>query len=77
MHFLEEKSVPGWIYFLALNTQYITALGLENEPVFAWWVSYNLKKRDRIIAAINTCVCKSTNKFGIQIPTSIKEAHGP
>ena len=48
----------------------VTALGLENEPAFAWWVSYNLKKRDRIIAVINTCVRKHSHKLGITIPTN-------
>ena len=28
--------------------EYVTALGLENEPTFVWLVSYNTKKRDRI-----------------------------
>ncbi len=34
--------------------KYATALGIAEESVFAWWVPYTLRKRDRIIAAINT-----------------------
>ena len=51
-----------------------TALGLENKSAFAWWVSYNLKKRDRIVAAINTRVRKRAHKFGTNMSTNIKEA---
>ena len=54
--------------------EYATALGLEDQPAFAWWVPFTLKKRDRIIAAVNTRVRKRDQKFGIKIPSSIKEA---
>ena len=33
--------------------EYVTALDLETEPSFSWWVPYTLKKRDRIIVSIN------------------------
>ena len=54
--------------------EYVTALGLDNEPAFEWLVSYNPKKRDRVIAESSNLVCKQTHKFGIKIPTNIKEA---
>ena len=34
--------------------EYVTALNIADEPAFAWWVPYTLKKRDRIIAAVNS-----------------------
>ena len=55
--------------------EYVTALGLNDEPAFKWWVHYTLKKRDAIIAAINTRVRKKTHKFGIRIPGNSQEAH--
>ena len=54
--------------------EYVTALGLADEPAFAWWVPYTLKKRDRIIASVQTRVKKRERKYGIQIPRTIKEA---
>ena len=54
--------------------EYVTALGLDNEPAFKWWVPYTLKKRDTIIAAINTRALKKTHKFRIQVPTNVAEA---
>ena len=54
--------------------EYVTALGLADEPAFAWWVPYTLKKRDRIIASIQSRVKKRDCKYGIQIPRTIKEA---
>ena len=54
--------------------EYVTALHLETEPDFSWWVPYTLKKRYRIIASINHRVIKYDHKFGIKIPRNIKEA---
>ena len=36
--------------------EYVTALGSENEPAFAWWVSYNLKKRNSICSNQYSCL---------------------
>ena len=33
--------------------EYAVAQGINSEPAFAWWVPYVLRKRDRIIAAVN------------------------
>lgn len=54
--------------------EYAVAMGLADEPAFAWWVPYTLKKRDRIIAAVNLRVRKKSHKYGIKIPTSIEHA---
>ena len=54
--------------------EYVRARGLEDEPAFAWWIPYTLKKRDRIIAAVNSRVRKSTHKYGIEIPNSVQDA---
>ena len=47
---------------------YAVAHGLETEPAFAWWVPFTLKRRNRIIAAVNKRYHKRTHKFGIEIP---------
>ena len=33
--------------------EYAAAQGIAHEPAFAWWVPFTLRKRNRIIAAIN------------------------
>ena len=48
--------------------------GIDKEPAFAWWITYTLRKRDIIISAINTCIRKTTHKYGIEIPRSVKHA---
>ena len=36
-------------------------------PASSWWVTFTLKKRYRIIAAVNSRVRKKTNMFGIEV----------
>ena len=31
----------------------VDARGISEEPAFSWWVTFTLKKRERIIAAEN------------------------
>ena len=45
--------------------EYVTARYIQEEPAFAWWVTYTLRKRDRIIASVKSCVHKSSHKYGI------------
>ena len=47
---------------------------LEDEPAFAWWVSYVLRKQKRILQKVKTKYWARTHKYGIRIPKSIKEA---
>ena len=54
--------------------EYAKACGIDDEPAFCWWVPYTLRKRDRIIAAVNSRVRKATHKYGIEIPTSMQHA---
>jgi hypothetical protein len=54
--------------------EYSVAVGIDSMPAFKWWVPYTLKKRERIIAAVNKQVLKKTHKFGIRIPRTVEEA---
>jgi hypothetical protein len=54
--------------------EYAVANKLVHEPAFAWWVSYTIKKRDRIIKANHTRYLKRTHKFGIEMPKNIERA---
>ena len=52
---------------------YAVAQGIDSEPAFAWWVPFTLKRRNRIIAAVNSRYHKRTHKFGIEVPKNFDE----
>lgn len=55
--------------------EYAKSRNIDDEAAFIWWVPYTLRKRDRIIASINSRVRKTTHKYGIEVPTSQAEAY--
>ena len=55
--------------------EFAKARGIADEPAFAWWVPYVLRKRDTIISLVKARVRKTTHKYGIEIPTSIAHAY--
>ncbi len=58
------------------TAEFAVARGIDNEPAFAWWwVPYTLRRRDRIIAGVNSRIRKVTHKkYGIEIPNSVEHA---
>ena len=52
---------------------YAVAHGIDTEPAFAWWVPFTLKRRKRIIAAVNNRYYKRTHKFGIEVPKTFSD----
>ena len=54
--------------------EYVRANKLDDEPAFAWWVPYTMKKRMNIIAKLKTKYWQRTHKYGIRIPKSTREA---
>jgi hypothetical protein len=54
--------------------EYAVSQGIDHEPAFSWWVPYVLKKRERIISAVNNRYHKRTHKFGIEVPKSVADA---
>jgi len=54
--------------------EYAVHMRIAEEPAFAWWVPYVLKKRNRIIAKVKSKYWLRTHKFGIRIPKSVEEA---
>ena len=62
----ESNPVQGAEYALARN--------IGEEPAFAWWVPYVLRKRDVIISAVNSRVRRTSHKYGIEVPSSVKHA---
>ena len=55
-------------------SEYAVASKITDEPAFAWWVPFTLRKRDRIISKIKSKYWVRTHKFGIKIPKNLKEA---
>jgi hypothetical protein len=41
---------------------------IQDEPAFEWWVPYTMRKRDVIVSAIKSRVCRTTHKYGIEMP---------
>jgi hypothetical protein len=54
--------------------EYAITHGIGNETAFAWWVPYTLHKRDVIVLAVNSRLQKTSHKYGIELPRSVKEA---
>ena len=52
--------------------EYAAARGLSDEPAFAWWVPYTLRKRDVIVSAVK--VRRTSHKYGIEVPRTLEEA---
>ena len=48
--------------------------GIQDEPAFAWWVPYTIKKKGRIISKVKSKYWDRTHKYGIRLPKSVKEA---
>ena len=47
---------------------------ISYEPAFCWWFPQTLRKLYHIIAAVNARVFRTTNKYGIEVPTSVGHA---
>ncbi len=56
------------------TAEYACASGIDEEPAFAWWVPYTLKKRDVIVSAIKARVRKVTHKYGVVLPSTVAQA---
>ncbi len=52
---------------------YATQQEIQDEPVFAWWIPYALKKQKRILKKVKSKYGQRTHNYGIRIPKNIKE----
>ena len=48
--------------------------GIHDEPAFAWWLPYVIKKGASIISKIKSKYWQKTHKYGIRIPKTLEEA---
>eukprot|EP00978_Attheya_sp_CCMP212_P042033 scaffold249537_cov35-Attheya_sp.AAC.1 len=65
-----KESYPVELAEYAINSKTIA----DDEPAFAWWVPYVMKKRDRIISKVKSKYWARTHKYGIRVPKHMKEA---
>jgi Reverse transcriptase (RNA-dependent DNA polymerase) len=54
--------------------EYAVHMKLVSEPAFAWWVPFVIKKRDRLIKAVQSRYFRKNQKFGIELPKTVKRA---
>ena len=55
--------------------EFAKARGIDDEPAFNWWIPYILRRRDRIIYAVNKRIKIMSHKYGVEVPTSIEHAY--
>ena len=48
---------------------------ISDEPDFNWWVKESLRQRYRIISKVESKYCRTSHRFGIQFPRTVKEAY--
>ena len=44
---------------------------IDDEPAFAWWVPYTIKKRSAIIKKVKSKYWQRTHKYGIRMPKNV------
>ena len=64
-----KESYPVELAQFAINNK------IQDEPAFAWWVPYVIRKKDVIISKVKSKYWQRTHKFGLRIPKSVKEAY--
>ena len=47
--------------------EYATARRIQDEPAFAWWLPYTLRKLDVIVSVVSSRVRKCSQKYGFEI----------
>jgi hypothetical protein len=55
--------------------EFSKARDIADEPAFAWWVPYTLRKRDVILSKVKARIRKTTHKYGIEMPLNIDHAN--
>ena len=54
--------------------EYIIRNGLQEDPVFCWWVHNVLHKQLCVISKLKKHYARMTHKFGVELPHSIQAA---
>ena len=54
--------------------EYAVANRINQEPAFAWWVSYTLKKQNHIISKVKAKYWRTTHKYSVRLPKTVDKA---
>ena len=54
--------------------EYSEANDASDEPAFAHWVPHALRKRNRILSAVNARIKQASHKYGIEVLMSVDHA---
>ena len=54
------------------TAEFAKSRGIDDKAAFIWWVPHMLRKRNAIILAVKMRLRKTTQKYGIEIPTSVE-----
>ena len=60
--------------YLVQEAEYAHQYKISDRPEFTWGVPHVLKKRESIIAKVNSKYWLRTHKFGIRVPKTVEEA---
>ena len=55
--------------------EYTAAKTIVSAPNFSQWFHYCLMKRNCIIAVVNSRIQKRTHKYGVEVPTTVRETY--
>ena len=47
---------------------------IDQEPAFAWWVPWTIRKRNKILKAMKRRYFRTTQKYGIELPKTVARA---
>jgi hypothetical protein len=57
------------------TADFAVSRNINDEPAFAWWTPFILRKRDRVISGMIARVKKVLkHKYGVELPTTVQEA---
>ena len=82
LHIKWKNKSKAWINLVDMKevhpvemAEYARARGISNEPAFAWWVPYILRKREVILTAVKNWIRIVIHKFGVKIPRDVEHVH--
>ena len=55
--------------------EYAISRDIHEEPAFAWWVGWTLKKRKHFIKKMKSVIQLNNMKYGVRVPRTTKEAY--
>ena len=57
------------------TAEYAISRNIQDEPAFAWWVNWTIKRRKYFIKKLKSTIHLNNMKYGIKIPKSVEEAY--